>query len=43
VLRRESLYQSEDPQGTPAAWLNGSPIESSVLFDSLEFKNRLGI
>jgi protein-disulfide isomerase len=22
VLRREDLYQSEDPQGTPAAWLD---------------------
>jgi len=28
VLRRETLYQSEDPQGTPAAWLNGSQIDS---------------
>jgi protein-disulfide isomerase len=43
VLRRESLYQAEDPQGTPAAWLNGSPIDSRVLFDSQEFKKRLRI
>ena len=43
VLSRESLYKAEDPQGTPAAWLNGSPIDSGVLFDSLEFKNRLRI
>jgi len=41
VLRREALYQSEDPQGTPAAWLNGSPLDSRVLFDSLAFENRL--
>ena len=25
VLRREADYQAEDPQGTPAAWLNGEP------------------
>jgi protein-disulfide isomerase len=41
VLRREALYQSEDPQGTPAAWLNGSPIDSRVLFDRSAFENRL--
>jgi len=41
VLRRELLYQAEDPQGTPAAWLNGNAIESRVLFDPLEFRNRL--
>jgi protein-disulfide isomerase len=43
VLKREALYQAEDPQGTPAAWLNGSPIDSGVLFDTEEFKNRLRI
>ena len=41
VLQRESLFQSEDPQGTPAAWLNGSPIDSRLLFDTLEFKSAL--
>jgi len=41
VLRRESLYQAEDPQGTPAAWLNGVPVDSRVLFDSEEFKKTL--
>ena len=25
VLRREAVFQREDPQGTPAAWLNGQP------------------
>ncbi len=34
VLRREELYQDEDPQGTPAAWLDGRPLDSSVLFDA---------
>ena len=43
VLRREALYQAEDPQGTPAAWLNGHPLDSRVLFDRLEFQNRLHI
>ena len=41
VLRREASYQAEDPQGTPAAWLNGSPIDSRLLFDRVGFKNRL--
>jgi protein-disulfide isomerase len=41
VLRREVLYQSEDPQGTPAAWLNGSPMDSRVLFDRSAFENQL--
>ncbi len=41
VLRREALYQSEDPQGTPAAWLNGNPIDSRVLFDKSAFESRL--
>jgi protein-disulfide isomerase len=43
VLKREALYQSEDPQGTPAAWLDGSPIDSGLLFDKVGFKNRLRI
>ena len=43
VLRREELYQAEDPQGTPAAWLNGTPIDSSVLFDRSKFEHRLHV
>jgi Thioredoxin len=43
VLRREVIYQAEDPQGTPAAWLNGSPIDSRLLFDRLAFQDRLRI
>lgn len=43
VLKREALYQAEDPQGTPAAWLDGSPIDSGLLFDTVGFKNRLRI
>jgi protein-disulfide isomerase len=34
VLRREDLYQTQDPQGTPAAWLDGDPLDSKVLFDT---------
>jgi protein-disulfide isomerase len=41
VVRQEALYQTEDPQGTPAAWLNGSPIDSGVLFDRSAFENQL--
>ena len=41
VLRREALFQAEDPQGTPAAWLNGTPIESGLLFDARAFESEL--
>ncbi len=41
VLRREVAYQAEDPQGTPAAWLNGNPIDSNVLFDRVAFETQL--
>jgi protein-disulfide isomerase len=40
VLRREAHYQQEDPQGTPAAWLDGHPLDSGVLFDPLQFASR---
>jgi protein-disulfide isomerase len=41
VQQRERLYQAEDPQGTPAAWLNGSAIDSGVLFERQEFEKLL--
>lgn len=41
VLEREALYQAQDPQGTPAAWLNGTPMDSSVLFDPPAFEAQL--
>lgn len=41
VLRREAVYQAQDPQGTPAAWLNGLPIDSDVLFDRAAFEEAL--
>jgi hypothetical protein len=31
----------EDPQGNPAAWFNGHPVASGVLFDSLAFEELL--
>jgi hypothetical protein len=43
VVSREARFQAEDPQGTPAAWLNGRPIDPGVLFDSLEFERRLRV
>ncbi len=41
VLRRETEYQAQDPQGTPAAWLDGAPIDPRVLFDRSEFEGIL--
>ena len=41
VLSRETAYESEDPQGTPAAWLNGQPLDSRVLFDRPTFERAL--
>jgi protein-disulfide isomerase len=38
VVRREERYQSEDPEGTPAARLNGHPVNSAVLFDGDAFE-----
>jgi protein-disulfide isomerase len=43
VQRREALYQAQDPQGTPAAWLNGNPMDSNVLLDRLAFEHELRI
>ena len=43
VLRREAAYRAEDPQGTPAAWLDGNPIDPDVLFDRREFESRLRV
>jgi hypothetical protein len=41
VLDRETVYQAEDPQGTPAAWLNGRSVDPRVLFDPSAFESRL--
>jgi protein-disulfide isomerase len=41
VLRREDLYQRKDPQGTPAAWLDGDPLDSNVLFDARLLAGRI--
>jgi protein-disulfide isomerase len=41
VLDRETTYQAQDPQGTPAAWLNGQPLDSRVLFDQHAFEQLL--
>ena len=43
VLRREAAYQAQDPQGTPAAWLDGKPIDSNVLFDRPALQRRLRV
>ena len=41
VLSREAAYQAQDPQGTPAAWLNGNAMDPNVLFDRRAFRARL--
>jgi hypothetical protein len=41
VLRREEMYQREDPQGTPAAWLDGELLDAGVLLDASRFARRL--
>jgi hypothetical protein len=43
VLSREAAFQSEDPQGTPAAWLNGHQLDSRVLFEKSGFEKRLRV
>jgi hypothetical protein len=41
VVSRETRFAGEDPQGTPAAWLNGRAIESRVLFSPEAFDQLL--
>jgi hypothetical protein len=41
VLNREAAYQAQDPQGTPAAWLDGRPLDAKVLFDRQAFESQL--
>jgi protein-disulfide isomerase len=41
VQEREARYQAEDPQGTPAAWLNGKAVDSGILFDGRAFEQLL--
>jgi protein-disulfide isomerase len=41
VLKREDLYQVQDPQGTPAAWLDGDPLDAKVLFAPPLLERRL--
>jgi protein-disulfide isomerase len=43
VLSREEAYQAQDPQGTPAAWLNGRPLGANVLFDPGAFEKALRV
>ena len=43
VLNREAAYQAQDPQGTPAAWLNGHPLDSSALLDTRAFERALRV
>ena len=33
VVERDGAFQAEDPQGTPAALLDGRPVDADVLYD----------
>ena len=37
VLSTEDEFQRQDPQGTPAAWLDGEPVDGRVLTDTRAF------
>jgi hypothetical protein len=41
VRQREARFQAQDPQGTPAAWIDGVPIDANLLFDAQGFERRL--
>jgi hypothetical protein len=41
VLWQEAAYRDQDPQGTPAAWLDGRPLDPNLLFDRTAFEDRL--
>ena len=41
VIRQEAIYQAQDPGGTPAAWINGQPIEPGLLYDPEALGQRL--
>jgi protein-disulfide isomerase len=38
VRKLEETFQLQDPQGTPAAWLDGKPVDAQVLFDPQSFE-----
>jgi hypothetical protein len=33
VVQRDERFQEQDPNGTPAGWLDGQAVDSAVLFD----------
>ena len=42
VLRTEETFQRQDPKGTPAAWLDGEPVDGRVSTDRRRFGALLG-
>ena len=42
ILRCEESFQAEDPQGTPAAWLDGRPVDGGALGDPTALGALLG-
>lgn len=43
VLDVEEAFQAQDPQGTPAAWLNGQPVDPQALADRAALRDLLGL
>jgi hypothetical protein len=43
VLGLEEMLGKEDPQGTPAAWLDGRPVDGRVLYDPGALAELLGL
>lgn len=33
AMQMERAFQAQDPQGTPAAWLEGRPVDSHTIYD----------
>jgi Thioredoxin len=34
VVHIDQAFQDQDPQGTPAAWLDGEPVDPAALYDA---------
>jgi hypothetical protein len=43
ALEVEERFKLEDPQGTPAAWLNGRPVDPRTLNDAQSLEEMLRV
>jgi hypothetical protein len=41
VIEMDQVFQAQDPQGTPAAFLDGEPVELRVLYDPDALRSQL--